>query len=249
MQIQSLPASAGAAWLRDGWRLLRRQPIGLAAMVMLYTFVFVLLISVTIPFPYLRALLVGAAWPFATVGVMAAFREVAAARTPTPAVFMEPIRDHAARGALLRLGLVFAVLLMLLVFLSGGSGAAPPVGAEADAPTLDDVRPGSLLLFVLLYPLVMVIMWFAPLLAGWHGLGAAKAMFASAVACWRNKWALLIYAALMGCVILGIGALASAVFGSVTSEQVLAWVSVPIGIALGTFMQASFYRMYSAIFA
>jgi hypothetical protein len=46
---------------------------------------------------------------------------------------------------------------------------------------------------LLLYSPVMALMWFAPLLAGWHDMPPGKAMFGSAVACLRNLGALLVY--------------------------------------------------------
>ena len=129
MQILSLPASTGAAWLRDGWRLLKRQPIGLAAMVVMYTFV--LFVPITIPVPYVGILLLGVLSPFATVGLMAAFREVAAARVPTPAVFAQAMQDRGVRRVLFRLGLIHAGLMMLVVVVSSLVSGVAPVATEA----------------------------------------------------------------------------------------------------------------------
>ena len=36
MLIHSLPAAAGLIWVREGWRLVRRQPLGLSSMVVVY---------------------------------------------------------------------------------------------------------------------------------------------------------------------------------------------------------------------
>jgi hypothetical protein len=245
VQILSLPASTGAVWMRDGWRLLKRQPLGLAAMVVVYTFA--LFVPVTIPVPYLGIVLLGVLSPFATVGLMAAFREVAAARTPTPVVFALAMQDARVRSVLLRLGFIHAGLMILVVVLSGLLSGPPPPGEPEN--TLESIRLVDLAIFALLYLPVMAAMWFAPMLAGWHGLDAGKAMFGSVVACWRNKGAMLVYSFLMGCVLLGVTALASALLGALASGQALPLLAAPIALALTTFVQASFYPMYRSIFA
>jgi hypothetical protein len=51
-------------------------------------------------------------------------------------------------------------------------------------------RPRCALL--LLCPLIMAY-WYAPVLAGWHDLSPAKALFFSFVACLRNWRAFLVY--------------------------------------------------------
>ena len=109
MQIYSLPASYGAAWLRDGWRLLKRQPLGLPAMVVLY--LFMLLLPATLP--YVGVALSGVLGPFATVGLMGACRDVSAGRAPMPTVFAAPFQDAARRQLLFRLGVINAAMLQI----------------------------------------------------------------------------------------------------------------------------------------
>lgn len=247
MQIHSLPASTGAAWLRDGWRLLKRQPLGLSAMVVMYTFV--LLVPATIPIPYIGVALLGVLSPFATVGLMAAFREVAAARVPNPGVFARAVQDGAVRRVLFKLGLVHAGLMILVMVLTRLVTGPPPVPADQEPLTLESLPLSDFVVFALLYTPVMVAMWFAPMLAGWHGLDVGKAMFGSAVACWRNKGAMLVYGVLMTCVLLGVTLLSSALIGAITSAQVVPLLAAPIALALTTFVQASFYPMYRSIFA
>ncbi len=246
MQILSLPPSAGAAWLRDGWRLLKRQPIGLSAMVVLY--VFVLLVPALIPTPYIGIVLLGVASPYATLGLMAAFREVEAGRLPTPAVFAQVLQDAAARSALLRLGLVHAGLMMLVMVLGGfliGPAAAPAEGEQSDLALM---RPEKMAIVFLLYAPIMVAMWFAPMLAGWHRLSIGKSMFGSAVAFWRNKGAMTLYAVLALSVMIGVSVFATAIIGAFFSSQVMPVAAAPVALALTTFIQASFYPMYRSIF-
>lgn len=247
MQILSLPASHGAAWLRDGWRLLKRQPIGLSAMVVVY--VFALLLPVLVPAPYVGLIVLGVVSPFATLGLMAAFREVEAGRLPTPGVFARAFKDPATRNALFRLGLIHAGLMLIVVVVGGAFLGPLPASSEADPATMDDLRPERMVLVLLLYGPVMIAMWFAPMLTGWHRLTVAKAMFGSAVAFWRNKGALALYGLLAVCIMVGVSAITTALVGAFFSSQVAPIVVAPIALALTTFVQASFYPMYRSIFA
>jgi hypothetical protein len=247
VQIHSLPASTGAAWLRDGWRLLKRQPLGLSAMVVMYTFV--LLVPATIPIPYVGIAVLGVLSPFATIGLMAAFREVAAARVPNPGVFARALQDAAVRRVLLKLGLIHAGLMILVIVLARLVIGPQPVPTDQEPLTLESLHLTDFVVFALFYTPVMAVMWFAPMLAAWHGLDVAKAMFGSAVACWRNKGAMLVYGVLMTCVLLGVTLLTSTVLGAFLSAQVLPLLAAPIALALTTFVQASFYPMYRSIFA
>ena len=247
MQILSLPASYGAAWLRDGWRLLKRQPIGLSAMVVVYTFV--MFVPFSIPFPYVGLVLLGVLSPFATVGLMAAFREVAAGRLPTPTVYGQALQDQAVRRALLKLGLIHAALMIAVTLVAGVLIGPLPAPPESEQPTLEDLRIGRMAVVALLYSPVMVAMWFAPMLTGWHRVDVGKAMFGSAVAFWRNKGAMLVYALLTVCVLVGAMAIGAAVIGAFFSNQVAPIVAAPVALALATFVQASFYPMYRSIFA
>lgn len=243
MQIHSLPPAYGAAWLRDGWRLLKRQPLGLPAMVVMY--LFILLVPTTLP--YVGIAVSGVLAPFATVGLMTACRDVSAGRAPTPAVFAAPFQEATRRLLLFRLGVINAALLLVAATLAQLLAAIAPAGAPQ---SIDELPFTELLLQLVLFSPVMILMWFAPLLAGWHGQGPAKAMFGSAVACWRNKGALTVYALLTFAILVGVSLLSVSLVGLLlSSRQALSIVLAPVGLALLTWIQASFYPMYRSIFS
>ena len=86
--------------------------------------------------------------------------------------------------------------------------ATPPPGAattSADAPAPAAMPlPVFLAMIALLLPYMMT-MWFAPVLAGWHGLSAPKALFFSFFACWRNRTAMLVYMiTLLGIIVIAV---------------------------------------------
>jgi len=206
-------------------------------------YLFMLLVPATVP--YIGLALSGVLSPFATLGLMTACRDVDAGRAPNPGVYAQPFQEPGRRARLFRLGLINAGLLMLVVTIAGFFG-----GEVREPPaSLEKLPVRELTLQLLLYLPVMVAMWFAPFLAGWHGLEAGKAMFGSIVACWRNMGPLTVFGVLTMAVLVGVSFIAVAVLGALlASPQLLSLLLAPVGLALMTLVQASFYPMYRSIF-
>jgi hypothetical protein len=96
----------------------------------------------------------------------------------------------------------------------------------------------------------MALMWFAPVLAGWHTVPPAKAMFGSLVACWRNLGAMLIFGAAAAAFTMGASVVAVMLLTSlVTSRELLSMLVAPLALVLMTIVQASLYPMYVAVFS
>lgn len=241
-----VPAANGAAWLRDGWRLFRRQPLALSAMVVIY----LMMLFLPALLPFVGIAISGVLAPFATVGLMSACREVALGRAPNPSLFAQPFQENNPnRIRLLRLGLINAALVVTLATLFALVGDDGHVPAPQGPPTLADVPWDMLLLQLLAYTPVLVLMWFAPLLAAWHGLDPAKAMFGSVIACTRNVGAMFVYG-LVAAVASFAASLAVVGLLSmlISSRELLSLVLAPFGLVMMTIVQASFYPMYRSIF-
>lgn len=243
MQIQSLPASTATAWVRDGWRFLRRQPIGLTAMVVLYIF----MVSVPMSVPYIGPILYAIVYPYATVGLLAAFREVADGRLPTPAVLGEALRDDGARRSLFKLALahiamVLAVVMFAFVVMSGVEPLDPATAKPEDLPL------GRMFLVLLVYLPVVIAMLFAPVLVGWHGFSVGKALFGSAVAFWRNKGAIVLCTVIVFATVLVVGTIVETVLKTALPAELGPWIEAPVALVLATFGSGAFYSMYRAIF-
>jgi hypothetical protein len=232
MLINTVNAASGPRWLLAGVRLLRRQPLGLPAMVGAY--LTLLLLPALLPF--IGSALSGIVSPFATVGLMQCCREAAEGRAPTLAQFAQTFRDARMRDNLFRLGLVNGALLMLVTLLAALIAPAP---ATTGAPaSIDDLPVQAFLVQILLYLPVLALMLFAPLLAGWHGMSPPKAMFGSVVAMLRNLGAMLLFGVTVLAVLAAI----------IPSRDILALLTAPIALILMTIVQASLYPMYLSIF-
>jgi hypothetical protein len=244
MQINILPAGAGLTWLREGMRLFGRQPIGLPAMVVIYL---MMLIAPAL-LPIIGVAISGVLAPFASVGLLTACRDVAQGRMPTPIAFAAPFRPTPARAQLLQLGIVNAILLLVVATLA--TVMVPETAGSESPQSLEDLPLASMLTQLLLYLPVMALMWFAPVLAGWHTVPPAKAMFGSLVACWRNLGAMLIFGAAAAAFTMGVSVVAVMLLTSlVTSRELLSMLVAPLALVLMTIVQASLYPMYVAVFS
>jgi hypothetical protein len=89
MQINPLRAAVGWRWVRDGFALLRRQPIALLAI----TFLNLMLLSLSVLIPLFGPVAPLVLTPPLMVGLMHAMRAADANRTPSPALLFAGFRD------------------------------------------------------------------------------------------------------------------------------------------------------------
>lgn len=204
LRLKAVPAAAGLHWLRLGVRVFTRRPLAYCALFA--SFLFAVLVLSLLPFIGTFAVL--AAMPLVTLGFMLATRAVLQDHTPTPAVFVMPLKaDPLRRRTLLTLGAVYAVasiaVLLISGWIDGGSvDALQDVMADADAShgdiqdRLTDPRlQAGVLLRMALAAALAVPFWHASALVWWGGQGVAQALFSSTLAVWRARGAFLLYGA------------------------------------------------------
>jgi hypothetical protein len=240
MQIQSLPPSAGLAWVHEGWRLFRRQPLGLPAMVVVY----IAMLLTPLLVPSIGILISGVLAPFATMGLMNVCHAVHHGRLPLINSFAEPFKPTPPRTQLIRLGLLNAALLSVIATVMMMAG-----GDRAQSGSIEQIPWDLIFLQLLLYVPVLAMMWFAPPLAGWNGLTAGKAIFGSVIGCMRNLTPLVVYGLAITAITFGAASLVGwvlAVLGM--TRQSLLIVMAPLVLLMMTVVQATFYPMYRAIY-
>jgi hypothetical protein len=114
-------------------------------------------------------------------------------------------------------------------------------------PLLDAIR-APMIIFAVLYVLMASIFWYAPALAGFHNVTLLQALFFSGIACWRNKWAFIVYGLVWMSVFIGIDLVVGLLTLIGLSESAAATIQVPINIAAGSVLYCSFYPNYVSVF-
>jgi hypothetical protein len=243
--VNTLPAAAGVGFVREGWQLFKRQPLGLPAMTVIYL---ALRYLPLVLIPYLGLALSAVLAPFAVVGMMNVCRDVAQGRVPLPPAFAKPFGDAGARRGLINLALIHMVISVVLGVLI--AFAMPDLrGEDLSLEELARATPPWLIgVTFLLELLVLMLMWFAPLFVAWHGEPAVKALFFSLVAVWRNRAAFALLAAALLLVIFVVAQLAGVVV-ALLSSAVAGLLIAPLGLLLLAFVQCAAYASYAAVVA
>jgi hypothetical protein len=203
MQANSVSIRRGVTWALEGFTLLRRAPVPLIMIGMLY--LCALFLSMIVPL--LGQLLPLFLTPILSVGLMHAARMVDERRAPAVgklySVLLAGFRftDRRRRAGLLLLGAINVAAVLgamacsrladggiFFELLTGQLGAADP---KLKDPSL---RWGALV-FSLLYLPSQMALWYAPALTAWEGISPLKSLFFSLVAMMRNKAAFLGYGA------------------------------------------------------
>ncbi len=258
MRLQSVPPTAGIAWVRQGWRIFGRQPIAFSALFAAFLFA---IFALTL-LPLIGPLLLLALLPLGSLGFMIGTREAQQGRVPLPRVFVEPLR----RGprplrAFVVLGVVYAVASVAIINLAewadGGAlerlmevladGKATP--EDVIARIADPQLALGVALRFGLAGLLSIPFWHAPALVHWGAQGAAQSLFSSTLAIWRNKGAFVAFALAWGALVLAAGAAANLAGTLLGAPQVVAVLAMPASLLLSTVFYASLYFSFADCFA
>jgi hypothetical protein len=243
MQARVVGAAEGARWVLRGWRIFRAAPVGWVAIVMAY--LLVVLIASAIPGIGIAA--IALATPAFSVSFMAIARSASTAGSAQlPQLFegfRQGLRSQLTLGAVYFACIVTAIGITALV-----SGTRP--GAEADA---SEAAPGAgaaavFALFFLLYLPTVMAFWFAPVLAAWHSVGPAKALFFSFFACLMNWRAFLAYGAVLAGVIFALSAAAVLAARLLMPGIDATRLALPMLIVVYPTVLASYYASYRDVF-
>jgi len=252
MQARILPAARGWRWLVDGFRLFRSNPAMLTFVVFGYWLVLVFLNVV----PLVGFVLAPLCVPALSVGVMNGCRVVEQGGVAPFSILYSGFRQHAR--ALLLLGALYlagsVAVLAASIPVDGGVLFEIMLGGRRPGPeaiAASNVMAALQVALLLMVPLLMAF-WFAPLLVAWNDLGAAKALFFSFVACWRNWRAFVVYGAGVAFVSAILPGILLGLFGAFSEALVRAAVvalTLPILFVFVPTLFASFYLSYRDVFA
>lgn len=248
MQARIVETRKGAVWLADGWRLFRAAPLGWLALVFAY-WIIMTLASVV---PIIGVAAASVMVPAFSVGFMAAAR-AASRRGPVElGLLFEGFRHH--RNNQLVLGVIYFACLGLLLAATtlvdeGALATWMLTGKRPDEETLQSEDfLGALLVAAVLYAPVLMMFWFAPPLAAWHGIAPIKALFFSFFACLLNWRPFLAYGAVSALFALALPLLLLFILMLASFKIAAMSLVFPLLLVLLPTLFASFYASYRDIF-
>ncbi|HOG03097.1 MAG TPA: BPSS1780 family membrane protein [Accumulibacter sp.] len=251
MQALTLPAAQGWRWLTDGFRIFRRNHLMLTFLVVSY-WVLMALVNVI---PVIGTIATTLCIPAFSVSLMNACRSIERGTPLGPQLLFSGFASNLR--ALLTLGAIYLAAVVAILGLSAlaDDGALMAMMLAGQKPDAETVSSGSLLLateiaLVLLCPLIMAY-WYAPVLAGWHGLSPAKALFFSFVACLRNWRPFLVYSLAIGVVATLVPGIVLGILAALLpsgASLVLVLMMVLLILVLAPTLFASFYVSYRDVF-
>ncbi len=204
--------------------------------------------------PPLGPILFVALMPIVTLMTLSACKHVEADRVMLPSMWPKPLQKPGVFKKLFTMGLLYAGLCMLagLVSFLPFSGALTEgmraASVEQSLAPLLSAMAWPLTVFAALYVCIAALFWHAPVLVAWHGLRLAQAMFFSGVACWRNKWAFLVYGLVWVMVFMFIDLCAGLLVSVGLPPNVASTIQIPFNIAAGGVLYCSFYPAYTSVF-
>jgi hypothetical protein len=187
-----VPATRGWHWIMRGVALVGRAPLGWMVVSMTYWLVMVLVSRL----PYLGLLVALLITPALAVSFMAICRGLdRGGRGADLTLVADGFRRNLT--ALVTLGGVYLAVTLAIFAASGiadGGALARLTLSGRGRAGAEGGFAGAVALALALSIPVQLAFWFAPVLAAWHGMPAAKALFFSFFAAMRNWRAFLVYA-------------------------------------------------------
>jgi hypothetical protein len=192
--------------------------------------------------------------PTATLLSLSAGRHATEGQKILLGTWVEPLRKPLVFRRLLGMGslyVLFCLLLGLAVFMPFSSevtAALKDIEKTNDLMPLMEAVRTPMAIFAIFYIAMAAIFWFAPALVGWHGIRITQALFFSWIACWRNKWAFLVYGLCWLAVFLGIDTFISMLVLIGLAPTTAASIQIPINVVATSVLYCSFYTSYVAVF-
>jgi len=257
VRLQQVAPGQGTSWVRKGFQVFGRQPLGFASL-----FAAVLFMSLVLGLiPWLGSIATLVLAPAVSLLFMIASRRVGAGQAAMPGAIVELVSAGRSRLLpLLKLGIAYVAATLLLFWLAGvldGGALASFFATMRDAKMTPEAlaaratQPGvqlGLMLRLLFLGALSTAFWHAPALVFWGDPGWAKSLFFSSVALWRNKGAFAVYSLVwlaLFLVLLAIVSIGAGLFG----PERFALVAVPLILVFMTLFYASLWFTFAGCFS
>lgn len=230
MKLNIVPARTGITWVKLGIQTFFKQPLALAGLFFMYMAAATLASLI----PFVGVVLALAIVPAATLGLMAATLEATKGRFPMPAILVSAFRAGQQRArAMMVLGFLYAAACLLIVSVVPLFFDVPVSRESALAPEMQ----GVMLVIMALYLPVSILFWHAPALVHWHGVTPVKSLFFSAVVCFRNAGAYVLFGLTWMVVLMLIGLAVSLL----ASPEAAAALVMPAALLMAAMFSSSLY--------
>jgi hypothetical protein len=257
VRLQQVAPGQGTSWVRKGFQVFGRQPLGFASL-----FAAVLFMSLVLGLiPWLGSIATLVLAPAVSLLFMIASRRVGAGQAAMPGAIVELVSAGRSRLLpLLKLGIAYVAATLLLFWLAGvldGGALASFFATMRDAKMTPEAlaaratQPGvqlGLMLRLLFLGALSTAFWHAPALVFWGDPGWAKSLFFSSVALWRNKGAFALYGLVwmaLWMMLLAIVSIGVGVFG----PQRFTLVATPLTLIFSTIFYASLWFTFTGCFS
>jgi len=257
VKLQQVAPGQGSVWVRKGFQVFGRQPLGFASLFAAGFFISLLLGLV----PLLGSIAALALAPAFSLAFMIASRRAGAGQAAMPGAIVDIVTAGRTRlVALLKLGLAYVAATFLLFWLAsvldGGALASFFATLRDEKLTPETIaahvaEPGvqfGFILRLLFVSALSVAFWHAPALVFWGDPGWAKSLFFSTVALWRNKGAFTVYSLVwlaLFLVLLAIVSIGAGLFG----PERFALVAAPLMLVFMTLFYASLWFTFADCFS
>ncbi|MGB6154448.1 MAG: BPSS1780 family membrane protein [Castellaniella sp.] len=249
LQASVLPPSAGWAWILQGYHLFRAQPLAMLFWSTATSFI----IQVGSVIPVIGQMALVLLTPLLTFLTLNACRTISRGQKMVPGLWLAPLKAPGVMPALLRLGSAYLGFTLLAAFISvlpflSSLVQSLGTGSDPDYASLAQAMWGPMLVFGGFYVLLSALFWHAPALMGWHALPLKRALFYSMVACWRTKWAIVLYVGSWAAVYYGLSLLLGTLASAGLTANSMTWISLILDIVLTALLYCSFYPVYATTF-
>jgi len=248
--MSNIPASAGIAWIREGFAIFRKQPGGLMLLMLAYLLAGVVLGII----PFLGQWLPMILAPVFTAVFVQACAAADRKQSLTPEM-LRPIFQKPTFPRLAGLGAMFVLVLALLAMLFASvvgmdtmrqlaEQQVQPDAAAATAAANSNFGWAMLVIFLLSLPLSMAMLFAAPLIF-WQQMRVGKAVFYSFFAVWRTLRAFLVYFLCWVAIVMLLSNVVLLLLGKTLLGMAVLQSALMIIVMV---IQCSVYAAYKAIF-
>lgn len=251
MKLKQVPALRGAVWVRQGFQAFALRPVAMSALLATFLFGVVLLMIL----PIVGPLFVLGSLPIVSLVFMLATQVALRGIAPSPALFAAPFKQGRAQTlAFVKLGGLYIVgtiaIMLLSHWVDGGrfaqlQGMMQPGGnatqEEVNALLQDPALQTGLFVRFGLAGLLSVPFWHAPALVHWAGQGAAKSLFFSTVAVWRNRGAFAVYGLTCAGAVMALGVASTLLLALIGQPELAVFIIMPAGLLAATVFYATLF--------